>query len=87
MLKSTLIFDINICGVWCCYNWLVGFLVKLLPVLEKNFQPNFNICCGEPKKKKLKEIERLDGIDNSPHEIVQTNGQPSCGFIALVIVR
>ena len=87
MLKSTLIFDINICGVWCCYNWPVGFLVKLLPVLEKQFQPNFNICCGEPKKKKLKEIERLDGIDNSPHEIVQTNGQPSCGFIALVTVR
>jgi hypothetical protein len=67
-------FDINICGVWCCYSWPIGFLVKLLPVPEKQFQPNFNFCCGGRKKKKSRESERLDGIDNNPHETEQTNG-------------
>jgi hypothetical protein len=45
----------------------------LLPVPEKQFQPNFNFCCGGRKKKKSRESERLDGIDNNPHETEQTN--------------
>lgn len=76
-------FDIVTCDVWCYYSWPLGFLVKFIPVPQKQFQPNFNVCCGWGKRRKPKESEILDGIDSNPRENQQTNGEAPSSLISM----
>ena len=51
--------------------------MKLLLVLQKQFQPSFNKCCGRRKKRKLRKSKILHRINNSQRKSEDTNDEAS----------